>query len=73
MVDEADKLFDAGASRSRSDNPFVEQVGEVLAACSHRGAQRASFSATIGPKVRKTTKIHAHAFLPSYNCSRGKP
>ena len=61
VLDEADKLFDAGASRSRSDNSFVEQVDEVLAACSHRGVQRALFSATIGPKVRKTTKIHAHA------------
>lgn len=51
VLDEADKLFDAGAADGGSDKAFVGQVDEVLAACSHRRVQRALFSATIGQKV----------------------
>lgn len=51
VLDEADKLFDAGAGDGGSDKAFVGQVDEVLAACCHRQVQRALFSATIGQKV----------------------
>ena len=51
VLDEADKLFDAGVADGGSDKAFVGQVDEVLAACSHRQVQRALFSATIGQKV----------------------
>lgn len=51
VLDEADKLFDAGSTGGESDNAFVGQVDEVLAACSHRDIQRALFSATIGQQV----------------------
>lgn len=51
VLDEADKLFDAGTARGGSDKAFVGQVDEVLAACSHQKIQRALFSATIGQQV----------------------
>lgn len=52
ILDEADKLFDAGGTGGGSDKAFVGQVDEVLAACSNRKVQRALFSATIGQQVR---------------------
>lgn len=51
VLDEADKLFDAGRSGGDSDKAFVGQVDEVLAACSNKQVQRALFSATIGQQV----------------------
>lgn len=51
VLDEADKLFDAGSTGGGSDKAFVGQVDEVLAACSHQDVQRALFSATIGQQV----------------------
>lgn len=51
VLDEADKLFDAGRSGGDSDKAFVGQVDEVLAACSNQQVQRALFSATIGQQV----------------------
>lgn len=51
VLDEADKLFDAGAVGVSSDTSFVGQVDEVLAACSNEHIQRALFSATIGQQV----------------------
>lgn len=51
ILDEADKLFDAGVVGGGSDKAFVGQVDEVLAACSNEQVQRALFSATIGQQV----------------------
>lgn len=51
VLDEADKLFDAGTTSGAGDKAFVGQVDEVLNACSHRFVQRALFSATIGHHV----------------------
>lgn len=51
VLDEADKLFDAGAASGGSDKAFIGQVDEVLAACSHQQVQRALFSATVGQQV----------------------
>lgn len=51
VLDEADKLFDAGAVGGGSDKAFVGQVDEVLAACSNDQVQKALFSATIGQQV----------------------
>ena len=51
VLDEADKLFDAGGAGGGSDQAFVGQVDEVLAACSNQQVQRALFSATIGQQV----------------------
>lgn len=51
ILDEADKLFDAGGVGGSSDKAFVGQVDEVLAACSNGQVQRALFSATIGQQV----------------------
>lgn len=51
VLDEADKLFDAGAVGGSSDKAFVGQVDEVLAACCNEQVQRALFSATIGQQV----------------------
>lgn len=51
VLDEADKLFDAGVVGGSSDKAFVGQVDEVLAACSNEQVQRAFFSATIGQQV----------------------
>lgn len=60
VLDEADKLFDAGAAGGGSDKAFVGQVDEVLAACSNAQVQKALFSATIGQKVgAKTGDGHA--------------
>lgn len=50
VLDEADKLFDAGAEGG-GDRTFVAQIDEVLAACSSQCVQRALFSATISQKV----------------------
>ncbi|CAM9453478.1 unnamed protein product [Hapterophycus canaliculatus] len=55
VLDEADKLFDAGTAGGGSDKAFVGQVDEVLAACSHQNVQRALFSATIGQQVSTST------------------
>ncbi|CAM9435103.1 unnamed protein product [Scytosiphon promiscuus] len=52
VLDEADKLFDAGSAGCSSDKAFVGQVDEILAACSHQNVQRALFSATIGQQVK---------------------
>lgn len=52
VLDEADKLFDAGTVGGNSDKAFVGQVDEVLAACSNERVQRALFSATIGQQVK---------------------
>lgn len=60
VLDEADKLFDAGTASGGSDKAFVGQVDEVLAACSHRHVQRALFSATIGAHV---SILHAPLFV----------
>ncbi len=60
ILDEADKLFDAGAAGGGSDKTFVGQVDEILAACSNAQVQRALFSATIGQQVSaKTGDGHA--------------
>lgn len=53
VLDEADKLFDAGTVGGPSDKAFVGQVDEVLNGCSHQCVQRALFSATIGYHVSR--------------------
>ncbi|CAN0020632.1 unnamed protein product, partial [Sphacelaria rigidula] len=53
VLDEADKLFDAGTASGGTDKAFVGQVDEILAACSHRDVQRTLFSATIGAHVKE--------------------
>lgn len=45
MLDEADRLLDA---------EFVQQVEEIVAACSHPNIQRAVFSATLPTGVEKS-------------------
>lgn len=62
VLDEADKLFDAGAVGGSSDKAFVGQVDEVLAACSNEQVQRALFSATIGQQVR--TSVSCVGLVP---------
>ncbi|CAM9135529.1 unnamed protein product [Ectocarpus sp. 8 AP-2014] len=56
VLDEADKLFDAGAASGGSDKAFIGQVDEVLAACSHQQVQRALFSATVGQQVKELSE-----------------
>lgn len=56
VLDEADKLFDAGSASGVGDKAFVGQVDEILAACSHKEIQRALFSATIGQQVSPTVR-----------------
>eukprot|EP00752_Nemacystus_decipiens_P009886 g8819.t1 len=53
VLDEADKLFDAGDVGGNSDKAFVGQIDEVLAACSNEQVHLALFSATIGQQVRE--------------------
>lgn len=62
VLDEADKLFDAGVAGSGSDKAFIGQVDEVLAACSHRNVQRALFSATIGQQVSTFCGVYCYYF-----------
>eukprot|EP00658_Telonema_sp_P-2_P060153 TRINITY_DN49152_c0_g1_i1.p1 TRINITY_DN49152_c0_g1~~TRINITY_DN49152_c0_g1_i1.p1 ORF type:complete len:523 (+),score=147.19 TRINITY_DN49152_c0_g1_i1:72-1640(+) len=47
VFDEADKLFEMG---------FVEQVDQVLTACTHKKIQRALFSATLGQGVENLAR-----------------
>lgn len=51
VLDEADKLFDAGKDGRDPGDSFLAQVDEVLTACP-KEAQRALFSATLGPQVK---------------------
>lgn len=60
VLDEADKLFDAGTASGGTDEAFVGQVDEILAACSHRDVQRTLFSATIGAHV---SIVHAPLYV----------
>ncbi|KAG5184639.1 P-loop containing nucleoside triphosphate hydrolase protein [Tribonema minus] len=52
VLDEADKLFDAGREGQAPEDTFIAQVDELLAACPST-AQRALFSATLGPHVKE--------------------
>jgi ATP-dependent RNA helicase DDX52/ROK1 len=44
VLDEADRLL---------DNEFMEQIQEIVAACSHVGLQKAFFSATLPANAEK--------------------
>jgi len=51
VIDEADKLFEAGVSG------FREQLSTVYKACSGPSIRRAMFSATLGPEVENWCKL----------------
>jgi len=51
VVDEADKLFEAGVSG------FREQLGSIYTACSGPNIRRAMFSATLSPEVEQWCKL----------------
>lgn len=51
VIDEADKLFEAGA------NGFREQLATVYKSCSGPGIRRAMFSATLGPEVENWCRL----------------
>lgn len=51
VLDEADRLLDA---------EFVEQVEEIVAACSHPNIQRAVFSATLPTGVERAAMKMLH-------------
>ena len=52
VVDEADKLFEAGVSG------FREQLAAIHRACSGPGLRRAMFSATLGPEVEAWCRLN---------------
>jgi len=52
IIDEADKLFEAGVSG------FREQLSTVYKACSGPSVKRAMFSATLGPEVENWCKLN---------------
>ena len=52
IVDEADKLFEAGVSG------FREQLAAIHRACSGPGLRRAMFSATLGPEVEAWCRLN---------------
>jgi len=52
VIDEADKLFEAGVSG------FREQLGIIYRACSGPNIRRAMFSATLGPEVEQWCKLN---------------
>jgi len=52
VIDEADKLFEAGVSG------FREQLGTIYRACSGPNIRRAMFSATLGPEVEQWCKLN---------------
>merc|ERR1719400_1855160 len=52
VVDEADKLFEAG------ERGFREQLGAIYTACSGGQVVRAMFSATLGPEVETWARLN---------------
>jgi len=52
VVDEADKLFEAGVSG------FREQLSTIYTSCSGPGVRRGMFSATLGPQVESWCRLN---------------
>ena len=52
VVDEADKLFEAG------ERGFREQLGAIYTACSGGQVVKAMFSATLGPEVETWARLN---------------
>jgi len=52
VVDEADKLWEAG------ERGFREQLGAIATACTHTGLHRALYSATLGPEIETWSRLH---------------